>query len=69
MEYFEKLSNVSDNMIILMQVILGSRANNLKVILAGGTQMASVLLTVNSILKVWMELLIHQILHYVQQNG
>jgi NaMN:DMB phosphoribosyltransferase len=31
--------------------ILGSRANNLKVILAGGTQMAAVLLVVNSILR------------------
>lgn len=31
--------------------ILGSRVNELKVILAGGTQMASVLLVVNSILK------------------
>lgn len=51
-DIFEKLSNVSDNMIIFNAgFILGSRANNLKVILAGGTQMASVLLTVNSILR------------------
>ena len=51
-DIFERLSNVSDNMIIFNAgFILGSRANNLKVILAGGTQMASVLLTVNSILR------------------
>ncbi|MCB9097863.1 MAG: TIGR00303 family protein [Arcobacter sp.] len=51
-DIFSKLSNVSDNMIIFNAgFILGSRANNLKVILAGGTQMASVLLTVNSILR------------------
>ena len=31
--------------------ILGSRANNLKIVIAGGTQMAAVLLTVNSILR------------------
>ena len=51
-DIFEKLSLVSDNMIIFNAgFILGSRANNLKVILAGGTQMAAVLLVVNSILK------------------
>ena len=51
-ELFEKLSSVSDNMIIFNAgFILGSRANNLKVILAGGTQMAAVLLVVNSILR------------------
>lgn len=51
-DIFEKLSKVSDNMIIFnVGFILGSRVNELKVILAGGTQMASVLLVVNSILK------------------
>lgn len=51
-DIFEKLSKVSDNMIIFNAgFILGSRVNELKVILAGGTQMASVLLVVNSILK------------------
>lgn len=51
-DIFEKLSKVSDNMIIFNAgFILGSRVNELKVILAGGTQMASVLLTVNSILR------------------
>ena len=51
-DIFEKLSLVSDNMIIFNAgFILGSRANNLKVLLAGGTQMAAVLLVVNSILK------------------
>ena len=51
-DLFEILSNVSDNMIIFNAgFILGSRANNLKIVLAGGTQMASVLLVVNSILR------------------
>ena len=48
-DLFEILSSVSDNMIIFNAgFILGSRANNLKIVLAGGTQMASVLLVVNS---------------------
>lgn len=52
MDVFEKLNIVSDNMLIFNAgFILGSRANNTKVILAGGTQMACVLLVVNSILK------------------
>ncbi len=51
-DIFEILSSVSDNMIIFNAgFILGSRANNLKIVLAGGTQMASVLLVVNSILR------------------
>lgn len=51
-EIFEVLSKVSDNMIIFNAgFILGSRANNLKIILAGGTQMACVLLVINSILR------------------
>lgn len=51
-ELFEILSKVSDNMIIFNAgFILGSRTNNLKIILAGGTQMACVLLVINSILR------------------
>uniref|UniRef100_UPI0040473389 nicotinate mononucleotide-dependent phosphoribosyltransferase CobT n=1 Tax=Aliarcobacter sp. TaxID=2321116 RepID=UPI0040473389 len=51
-DLFDNISCVSDNMIIFNAgFILGSRANNLKVILAGGTQMAAVLLVVNSILR------------------
>ena len=51
-DLFEILSSVSDNMIIFNAgFILGSRANNLKIVLAGGTQMAAVLLVVNSILR------------------
>ena len=51
-DIFEILSSVSDNMIIFNAgFILGSRANDLKIILAGGTQMAAVLLVVNSILR------------------
>ena len=46
------MSDISDNMIIFNAgFILGSRANNLKILLAGGTQMAAVLLVVNSILR------------------
>ena len=51
-DVFTKLSRVSDNMLIFNAgFILGSRAQNLKVILAGGIQMVTVLLIVNSILK------------------
>ena len=51
-DLFEKLGSLSDNMIIFNAgFILGSRSSNLKVILAGGTQMAAVLLVVNSILR------------------
>lgn len=52
MDVFEKLSCVSDNMIIFNAgFILGLQAREHKLILAGGTQMASVLLVVNSILQ------------------
>ncbi len=52
MDVFEKLSAVSDNMIIFNAgFILGLQASKHKLILAGGTQMASVLLVVNSILQ------------------
>lgn len=51
-DVFTKLSSVSDNMLIFNAgFILGSTSKNLKVILAGGTQMATVLLVVNSILE------------------
>ncbi|MAC83400.1 MAG: TIGR00303 family protein [Arcobacter sp.] len=51
-DVFAKLSKVSDNMLIFNAgFILGSTSKNLKVILAGGTQMATVLLIVNSILE------------------
>ncbi|MDX9960150.1 MAG: TIGR00303 family protein [Aliarcobacter sp.] len=51
-DIFEILSSISDNMIIFNAgFILGSQANNQKIILAGGTQMAAVLLVVNSILR------------------
>ena len=52
MDIFEKLGQVSDNMIVFNAgFILGMQAQNHKLVLAGGTQMASVLLVVNSILK------------------
>ena len=51
-DVFTKLSKVSDNMLVFNAgFILGSTSKNLKVILAGGTQMATVLLIVNSILE------------------
>jgi len=51
-DIFEKLGVVGDNMLLFNAgFILGSRADNKKVILAGGTQMAAVLLVVNSILR------------------
>lgn len=51
-EVFTKLSNVADNMLIFNAgFVLGSTSKDLKVILAGGTQMATVLLIVNSILE------------------
>ena len=51
-DVFTKLSSVSDNMLIFNAgFILGSTSKNLKVILAGGTQMATVLIVVNSILE------------------
>jgi NaMN:DMB phosphoribosyltransferase len=52
MDIFERLSYVSDNMIVFNAgFILGLQATKHKLILAGGTQMAAVLLTTNSILK------------------
>jgi len=51
-DIFAKLSNVADNMLIFNAgFVLGSTSKDLKVILAGGTQMATVLLIVNSILE------------------
>lgn len=52
MDIFEKLGSVSDNMIIFNAgFILGLQATTHSLVLAGGTQMATVLLVVNSILK------------------
>ena len=52
MDIFEKLGLVSDNMIIFNAgFLLGLTSTSTKVILAGGTQMASVLLVVNAIVK------------------
>ena len=49
---FAKLSSVADNMLIFNAgFVLGSTSKDLKVVLAGGTQMATVLLIVNSILQ------------------
>ena len=51
-DLFDKLGSVSDNMIIFNAgFILGANNRDFKVVLAGGTQMAAVLLTINSILK------------------
>ena len=51
-ELFEKLGKVSDNMIIFNAgFILGVNSKDHHIILAGGTQMACVLLVINSILK------------------
>ena len=51
-ELFKKLGIVADNMLIFNAgFILGSIQKDYKLILAGGTQMACVLLIVNSILK------------------
>lgn len=51
-DIFTKLSKVSDNMLIFYAgFVLGSTSRNMKIVLAGGTQMATVLLIVNSILR------------------
>jgi len=51
-ELFAKLSVVADNMLLFNAgFILGSIEKDYRLILAGGTQMAGVLLVVNSILK------------------
>lgn len=50
-DIFAKLSKVSDNMLIFTAGFILGLNNQTKVILAGGTQMACVLLIVNSILK------------------
>lgn len=52
MDIFSKLGMISDNMIIFNAgFLLGLASKQAKVILAGGTQMASVLLVVNSIVQ------------------
>jgi uncharacterized protein (TIGR00303 family) len=51
-DIFEKLGCVADNMLIFNAgFILGANGKDLKIVLAGGTQMACVLLIVNSILQ------------------
>lgn len=51
-DIFSILGKIGDNMLVFYAgFILGSRANDLKIILAGGTQLAAVLLIVNSIIR------------------
>jgi len=50
-DIFAKLSKVSDNMIIFNAGFILGLNNTIPIILAGGTQMASVLLVVNKLLK------------------
>ena len=51
-EVFEKLDSVADNMLIFNAgFILGANNRDFKIVLAGGTQMACVLLIINSILN------------------
>lgn len=51
-DIFAKLGKVADNMLIFNAgFILGANQKDLKIVLAGGTQMACVLLVINSILK------------------
>ena len=50
-DLFAKLGRVSDNMQIFLAGFILGLNNKIKVVLAGGTQMASVLLIVNSILR------------------
>lgn len=51
-DIFEKLGCVGDNMLIFNAgLILGAIDKNIKIVLCGGTQMAAVLLIVNSILQ------------------
>ncbi len=51
MNIFEKLSQVGDNMLIFNAGFVISVLQNYKVILGGGTQMASLLLIINSIVE------------------
>ena len=52
MDIFTKLSYVSDNMLIFNAgFLLGLASQDIKVVLAGGTQMAAVLLVVNAIVE------------------
>lgn len=51
-DIFEVLSKVSDNMLIFNAGFIIGLNNTTKIILAGGTQMACVLLIVNKILKI-----------------
>lgn len=51
MDIFEKLSSVSDNMLIFNAGFIMAVLQNYRVILAGGTQMASLLLIINKIIE------------------
>lgn len=52
-DVFERLNHVGDNMLIFNAgFLLGLAANQTKVVLAGGTQMATVLLLVNSLVNI-----------------
>ncbi len=51
-DLFEKIGKVADNMLIFNAgFVLGNSSTNTKLILAGGTQMAAVLLLANAIVK------------------
>ena len=51
-DLFERLSRVSDNMLIFNAgLVLGFQKRKITTVLAGGTQMAALLLVINSILK------------------
>ncbi len=51
-DLFDKLSLISDNMLIFNAgFVLGLQKRKIKTVLAGGTQMAALLLVINSILK------------------
>lgn len=51
-DLFDKLSLVSDNMLIFNAgFVMGLQERNIKTVLAGGTQMAALLLVINSVMK------------------
>lgn len=60
-DIYDKLGKVSDNMLIFNAGLLYGLDPKTKIVLAGGTQMAGVLLVLNSILK-------HEKLDYNSQN-
>jgi len=51
-DLFERLSQVSDNMLIFNAgFVLGLQGRDIKTVLAGGTQMAALLLLINSVVN------------------